>query len=48
MLNQDRAHVVDDHRDENAGDSLTSVAADFGVPVADVEDILRVAFPIAA
>ena len=31
-----------------AGDSLTSVAADFGVPVADVEDVLRVAFPIAA
>lgn len=31
-----------------AGDSLTSVAADFGVPVADVEDILRVAFPVAA
>lgn len=31
-----------------AGDSLTSVAADFGVPVADVEDILRVAVPVAA
>jgi uncharacterized protein (DUF433 family) len=31
-----------------AGDSLTDVADDFGVPTEDVEDVLRVALPIAA
>ena len=31
-----------------AGDPLTEVAEDFGVPVEDVEDVLRVALPAAA
>jgi len=31
-----------------AGDPLTEVAEDFGVPTEDVEDILRVAVPVAA
>ena len=37
--------VVDRWR---AGDRLTDVAADFGVPVEDLEDVLRVALPAAA
>lgn len=37
--------VVDRWR---AGDPLVEVAEDFGVPVEDVEDILRVALPLAA
>jgi uncharacterized protein (DUF433 family) len=37
--------VVDRWR---AGESLTAVAEDFGVPVEDVEDYLRVALPAAA
>jgi uncharacterized protein (DUF433 family) len=37
--------VVDRWR---AGESLTTVAEDFGVPVEDVEDYLRVALPAAA
>ena len=31
-----------------AGDALTEVAADFGVPLEDVEDVLRVSLPAAA
>lgn len=31
-----------------AGDPLTEVAEDFGVPLEDVEDALRVALPVAA
>ena len=31
-----------------AGDSLAEVAEDFGVPVEDVEDVLRVTLPVAA
>ena len=31
-----------------AGDPLTDVAEDFGVPAEDVEDVLRVALPLAA
>ncbi len=31
-----------------AGDPLAEVAEDFGVPLEDVEDILRVALPVAA
>ena len=31
-----------------AGDPLVDVAADFGVPAEDVEDVLRVALPLAA
>lgn len=31
-----------------AGDALTEVAEDFGVPLEDVEDVLRVALPAAA
>lgn len=38
-------NVVDRWR---AGDPLVEVAEDFGVPTEDVEDILRVALPVAA
>lgn len=31
-----------------AGETIAAVAADFGVPAADVEDYLRVALPLAA
>ena len=37
--------VVDRWR---AGDPLAEVAEDFGIPIQDVEDILRVALPVAA
>ena len=37
--------VIDRFR---AGDPLTGVAADFGVPIEDVEDVLRVSLPVAA
>ena len=36
--------VIDRFR---AGDPLTDVAEDFGVPVEDVEDVLRVSLPVA-